>query len=175
MPGARDQLTQRMPQGSVIKCHAVYPEPFWRAEGLTGQAGSDTGPAKVVFDNSPPGGTPGVLLAFLEGRYARELGTWPATDRRAAVLGALTRLFGPRAGTPEAFHEQSWAEEPYTRGCYGAYLGPGVWTVPGPRPAPAGRPAALGGRRVRDRLERLHGRRRALGEDAAAAVLAAAA
>ena len=52
----------------------------------------------MIFDNSPPDGSPGVLLAFLEGGLARELGTWPAADRRAAVLGTLTRLFGPRAG-----------------------------------------------------------------------------
>ena len=41
MPGLRDQLTQRTAQGAVIKCHAVYGEPFWRADGLTGQAGTD--------------------------------------------------------------------------------------------------------------------------------------
>jgi len=128
LPGLRDQLTQRMPQGAVIKCHAVYPEPFWRADGLTGQAGSDAGPAKVIFDNSPPAGRPGVLLAFLEGAFARELGTWAPEDRRAAVLATLVRMFGRRAGAPEAYLEQAWAEEEYTRGCYGAYLPPGVWT-----------------------------------------------
>ncbi|HEX8104616.1 MAG TPA: flavin monoamine oxidase family protein [Solirubrobacteraceae bacterium] len=128
LPALRDQLTQRMPQGAVIKCHAVYDEPFWRADGLTGQGGSDTGPAKVVFDNSPPGGRPGVLLAFLEGALARELGTWAPEDRRAAVLATLTRMFGPRAGRPEAFFELAWAAEEHTRGCYGAFLAPGVWT-----------------------------------------------
>jgi len=30
LPSWRDQLTQRMPAGSVIKAFAVYPEPFWR-------------------------------------------------------------------------------------------------------------------------------------------------
>src|SRR5262249_37683813 len=40
LPPARDQLTQRLPMGSVIKCMAVYDEPFWRREGLTGQATS---------------------------------------------------------------------------------------------------------------------------------------
>ena len=128
LPGLRDQLTQRMPHGTVIKCHAVYDEPFWRADGLTGQAGSDTGPAKVIFDNSPPSGSPGVLLAFLEGRHARELGTWAPEDRRAAVLGTLQRLFGPRAASPARYVETAWAEEEYTRGCYGAYLAPGTWT-----------------------------------------------
>ena len=129
LPGLRDQLTQRTAQGAVIKCHAVYDEPFWRADGLTGQAGSDEGPAKVIFDNSPPDGSPGVLLAFLEGGLARQLGTWSPEDRRAAVLGTLTRLFGPRAARPAAFYEQKWADEEWTRGCYGCYLPPGGWTA----------------------------------------------
>ncbi|MEV0460709.1 flavin monoamine oxidase family protein, partial [Catellatospora methionotrophica] len=33
MPARRDQLTQRAPHGGIIKCHAVYAEPFWRADG----------------------------------------------------------------------------------------------------------------------------------------------
>jgi monoamine oxidase len=131
LPALRDQLTQRIPMGAVIKCHAVYDEPFWRRDGLTGQAGSDAGPAKVIFDNSPPDGSPGVLLAFLEGTHARELGTWPAESRRAAVLATLARLFGPRAADPEAFHEQVWAAEAWSRGGYGAFLPPGAWTACG--------------------------------------------
>ena len=39
--------------------------------------------------------------------------------RRAAVIGTLARLFGPRAATPGAFYEQKWAAEEWTRGCYG--------------------------------------------------------
>ena len=37
LPGYRDQLTQRFPMGSCIKCLAFYEEPFWRAEGLSRQ------------------------------------------------------------------------------------------------------------------------------------------
>src|SRR5690606_12596388 len=43
LPGRRDQMTQRMPQGTIVKCMAVYPEPFWRADGLSGQGLSDGG------------------------------------------------------------------------------------------------------------------------------------
>ena len=128
LPGHRDQLTQRMPQGSVIKCMALYDEPFWRADGLSGQAMSDVGPAKVVFDNSPPDGSPGVLLAFLEGERARVIGRLSPDARRDQILGGLSRLFGPRAGKPSGFIERSWAEEEWTRGCYGCYMPPGVWT-----------------------------------------------
>jgi monoamine oxidase len=128
LPGHRDQLTQRMPQGSVIKCMAIYDEPFWRAEGLSGTATSDTGPAKVVFDNSPPDGSPGVLLGFLEGERARVHGRLPATERRDHILAGLARLFGPKASKPANFIERSWAEEEWTRGCYGCYMPPGAWT-----------------------------------------------
>lgn len=125
---ARDQLTQKMPMGAVLKAHAVYDEPFWRGDGLTGQATSDTGAVRVTFDNSPAGDGPGVLLAFVEGANARELfGAGPA-ERRAIVLDDLVRYFGPRAADPVDFHDLNWADEEYSRGCYGAHLAPGVWS-----------------------------------------------
>ena len=71
-----------MPQGTVIKTMAIYERPFWREDGLSGQATSDAGPARVVFDNSPPDGSPGVLLGFLEGRLARQWGARDAGERR---------------------------------------------------------------------------------------------
>jgi monoamine oxidase len=140
MPSARDQLTQRVPAGSVIKCHAVYDAPFWRADGLTGQAAGDRGPVKIVFDNSPPSGSPGVLLAFLEGAAARRLGRAGPDERRRAVIGSLVDFFGPRAGDPDEYVELDWSEEEWTRGCYGAHFPPGVWTQYGPAlRAPVGR------------------------------------
>ena len=152
-----------MPQGTVIKCMAVYDEPFWRADGLSGQATSDAGPAKVIFDNSPPDGSPGVLLAFLEGARARQLGRAPGrTSAARRCSTGLARLFGPRAAKPERFVERAWAEEEWTRGCYGAYLPPGAWTGYGPRAARADRPLHWAGAETADRLERLHGRRRAV-------------
>jgi monoamine oxidase len=127
LPATRDQLTQRMPMGSVIKCMAVYEEPFWREDGLSGQAASLPGPAQAVFDNTPPNGSPG-LIAFLEGRDARELGTRPEAERREAVLRTLQRLFGRRAAHPALYVEKDWSTEPYSRGCYAGVLGPGAWT-----------------------------------------------
>jgi monoamine oxidase len=128
LPARRDQLTQRMPQGTVIKTMAIYEQPFWREQGLSGQATSDVGPARVVFDNSPPEGSPGVLLGFLEGRLARQWGARPAAERREAVLAGHARLFGDRAARPQGFVERVWADEEWTRGCYGCLMTPGGWT-----------------------------------------------
>ena len=128
LPAQRDQLTQRVPQGSVIKYEAVYPKPFWRAEGLSAYANSDRSPVGLTYDNSPPSGTPGVLLGFVTGQDARRLGTLGGGARRKAVLGSFTRLFGPQAAHPDMLIEHNWSEEPWTRGCYEGYLPPGVWT-----------------------------------------------
>jgi monoamine oxidase len=128
LPGYRDQLTQRMPLGTVAKCMAVYDEPFWRDEGLSGQAASDVGPVRVMYDNSPPDGSPGVLLGFLEGRHVRELGRLRPDERRTAVVDCLARVFGPRAASPDDYVERLWAEEEWTRGCYGCHMPTGAWT-----------------------------------------------
>ncbi len=128
LPGFRDQLLQRLPAGSVIKCNVVYDTPFWREDGLTGQATRDRGPVKITFDNSPPSGTPGILLAFLEGEEARKLSRVPGDQRRAAVLSSLVDLFGARARTAVDYVELDWSAEEWTRGCYGAHFPTGAWT-----------------------------------------------
>ena len=133
MPALRDQLTQRIPQGAVIKCMAIYDRPFWRERGLTGQATSIDGPVKLTFDNSPPDGAPGVLLGFLEGTHARQLGAWDPARRRAAVVDCFARLFGREAANPVDYVDKSWADEEWTRGCYGCYMPPGAWTAYGPQ------------------------------------------
>lgn len=132
LPADRDQLTQRLPHGATTKCVAVYSEPFWRSDGLSGQAFSDTGAALFTYDVSPPEGGAGMLVAFLQGRQALRLARVAADERRAAVLDSLTRFFGPRAASPELFVERDWQAEPWTRGCFGGHAPPGVLTQYGP-------------------------------------------
>jgi monoamine oxidase len=132
LPAMRDQLTQRMPMGSVIKCMAVYEEPFWREEGLTGQMTDVAGPAQLTFDNSPRSGRPGVMLAFVEGEHARALSQCSPEERRRQVVACLVRCFGPEAKDPKEFLELDWSAQRWTGGCYGAHLPPGVLTAYGP-------------------------------------------
>ncbi len=118
LPAHRDQLTQRVPMGTVMKVQCLYETPFWRDEGLSGQVASDSGIARVTFDNSPESGRPGVLLGFVEGDEGRVWGRRSVDERRAAVLECLVRYFGDKAAAPLEYVEQKWAEEEYTRGCY---------------------------------------------------------
>jgi monoamine oxidase len=117
--------------GTIIKVQCLYPDPFWRAAGLTGQATSDSGAVRITFDNSPEQGTPGVLLGFIDGEQGRIWGRQSRENRRAAVLDRLVRYFGKEAGNPIEYMEQCWAEEEYIRGGYAGYMPPGVWTAYG--------------------------------------------
>jgi monoamine oxidase len=132
LPSWRDQLTQRLPAGSVIKLYCIYDEPFWRADGLTGQAASDTGPVKVTFDNSPPSGRPGVLMGFMEADDGRRWARCTPAERREAAVECFARYFGDRARHPIEYLERDWMAEEFSRGCYGAHFTPGVWTSYGP-------------------------------------------
>ena len=53
--------------GATIKVNAIYAKPFWRGRGLSGYALGDRGPIRLAYDNSPPSGSPGVLVSFFEG------------------------------------------------------------------------------------------------------------
>ena len=128
LPALRDQLTQNMPMGYVIKCMVMFPEPFWRAEGLTGLAVDLAEPVGITFDNSPPDHGNGVLLCFIEGRHGRVLGQLPGEERKRVVIATLERFFGPRAADPIDYVDQDWAAEEWTRGCYGAHFTTGAWT-----------------------------------------------
>jgi len=46
LPALRDQLTQRMPMGCVIKVIIVYKTAWWREHGLSGEVLSDQQPSK---------------------------------------------------------------------------------------------------------------------------------
>ncbi len=132
LPAVRDGLSQRMAQGSVVKCMAVYERPFWRDRGLSGAVTSVTGPVSVGFDNSPPEGSPGVLLGFLEGRAAREAADLPQTERRRMVAECLARFFGPEAANPIGYVDRAWGADEWSRGCYGGFMPTGAWTDYGP-------------------------------------------
>jgi monoamine oxidase len=126
LPAERAQLLQRFPQGNAIKCEAIYDKPFWRDKGLAGQITSDAEPVRVTFDNSPPDGSPGVMLGFIEGAFARKWAKRSRAERKAAVLKNFQTYFGDEALKPKAYVEKDWSSEMWTRGCYVGFTPPGV-------------------------------------------------
>jgi monoamine oxidase len=128
LPHYRAQLHQRFCPGSTIKVSCIYERPFWREKGLSGRMLTNDGPLTVTFDNSIPGEAPGVIVGFIEGDQARKFSRWDPATRRRSVLDSLARSLGDEATTPVEYVETNWADEEWTRGCYGSNFGPGGWT-----------------------------------------------
>jgi monoamine oxidase len=126
LPAERDQLTQRVPMGTLIKAAAVYDRAFWRDEGLSGAAVSLNGPVNATFDDSPPSGTPGVIFGFIGGDEARAHKRRSEAERREAVLRNYTDFFGQAAATPIDYFESDWSDEEWTRGGPVGVPGPGT-------------------------------------------------
>lgn len=125
LPVRRQHLLQRMPMGNLMKCDAVYEEPFWRAKGLSGSGLNGQGAVRVAFDNCPADGSPGVLLAFVGGSTWREYGLMTRAQRRQAVLEGFAEMFGEEALHPIEYTEHDWSNERWT------YGGPVGSAVPG--------------------------------------------
>jgi monoamine oxidase len=117
LPAAHLKLLKGTPPGRLIKWEAVYDRPFWRDDGLSGQAVSELGPANTTFDNTPPSGSPGILFGFVGGDQARRFAKMSRSARRDAVLGNFVTYYGDEARNPNASFEMNWAQEEWTRGC----------------------------------------------------------
>ena len=128
LPPAHDALRRRMQFGTLAKMHAVYPEPFWRKDGLSGMALKIDGTVKEMFDNTPPSGKPGLLMGFHGGHAWRQWQGRPASERKQAVLADFAQAFGPQARDPIDYFEQDWTREQWTRGCPVSALETGVTT-----------------------------------------------
>jgi monoamine oxidase len=132
LPVDRSFLHQRMPGGAVAKIAVIYDEPFWRADGLSGQSSAPGTPATLTIDACTDTGTPGIMCVITEGPSARQLSRLDDADRKAAVIGELVDRFGARAGSPVDYHEQNWTTERYSGGGMLSHAPTGVLTEFGP-------------------------------------------
>jgi monoamine oxidase len=91
---------------------AVYDAPFWREQGLSGNARSSVGPMGEIHDVSMPGGH-AALFGFLgvPARMRRQLAD---EVLRTHCRAQLARLFGMRALAPVGEALKDWASDPLT-------------------------------------------------------------
>ena len=132
LPASRAQLMQRYPMGSIAKFVGVYETPFWRADGLTGQAVADSGAIDATFDNSPPDGSRGILMGFINQTNIRKLDAASADQIKAAGLDSFTKLYGDKAANPVLTAFQRWDNEVWSGGGPVGIAPPGVLTEYGP-------------------------------------------
>ncbi|MFJ3175973.1 flavin monoamine oxidase family protein [Streptomyces roseus] len=113
LPEQAAGLVRTWRMGVLSKAFVAYEKPFWRAEGCSGEAVTDTGTVFITFDVSPGPGGPGVLMAFCDPRVFDGFG--PET-RRDLVVQQLVDLYGPQARTPIDYLDHCWGSESFAPG-----------------------------------------------------------
>lgn len=132
LPMDRAFLNQRMPGGAVIKTSIIYDEPFWRADGLSGQSAAPHTPVTLTIDACTDTADPGIMCVITEGVAARKLTRLDEEERKAAVIGELVDRFGKKATQHVEYHEQNWTVEKYSGGGMISHTPTGVLTEYGP-------------------------------------------
>ena len=124
------RLTQRIAFDPVLSEHCVsrlysvptwmaahakyvarYSHPFWREQGLSGDAFSSTGPLGEIHDAS--NGETSALFGFFA-ISALQRGRFGDAELRNHCREQLNRLFGDEAGNPLEDWIQDWATEQFT-------------------------------------------------------------
>lgn len=126
LPDDRVALYRSAEAGPESKTLIVYDEPFWRADGFSGQTSGPGSASEVTIDASPSAGSPGIIASFTFGPVATRFDALDPEDRKHAVLVELTRRLGPRAASPREYVETPWFHEEWTRGCSMAHWPIGV-------------------------------------------------
>ena len=120
LPRRQHQMHQHQSLGFVIKVHAVYETPFWRADGLSGTGFSASSLVQEVYDNTNHGDARGTLVGFISDEKADYAFTLSPEQRRKEVTASLAEFLGDAAAEPVVYYESDWGTEEWTRGAYAA-------------------------------------------------------
>ncbi|MBG6179396.1 putrescine oxidase [Arthrobacter sp. CAN_A1] len=118
LPRRQHQMHQHQSLGLVIKVHAVYTTPFWRADGLSGTGFSASSIVQEVYDNTNHEDPRGTLVGFISDEKADAMFALDPAARQQAILESIAGFLGPQALTPEVYYESDWGSEEWTRGAY---------------------------------------------------------
>ena len=139
LPERAEGLTKTWRMGVLSKAFVAYEEPFWRVNGLSGEAVTDTGTVFITFDVSPDDSGPGVLMAFCDPRV---FDGFSPEIRRGRVIEQLVNLYGAQARTPIDYLDHCWGSERFAPG--------------GPNPAVAPYATVTYGRALTEAHGRVH-------------------
>ena len=93
------------------KAIAVYDQPFWREDGLSGDASSRHGPMVEIHDASPATGGPYGLFGFIG---VPPGGRGDVEALRHHCVAQLVRMFGAQAAQPDHLLLKDWAIDRFT-------------------------------------------------------------
>jgi monoamine oxidase len=122
---ARLESLHRQRHARAGKYALAYGASFWRARGQNGLAESEN-----LFGSTWPQGE-GLLSVLVPPERLLHHVSAPEPVRRAELVAALERIFGPDAGDPASVLTRDWGLDPFTQG-YVTQWAPGDVMAVGP-------------------------------------------
>lgn len=113
-PALSDQREKELQSVSTwmaghAKAILVYPKPFWREAGLSGDVISQRGPLSEIHDASPQSGEHFALFGFFATppKYRSD----DHGELASQIISQLVRLFGTDAESPSSVQIKDWARD----------------------------------------------------------------
>ncbi|MGM3389193.1 FAD-dependent oxidoreductase [Stutzerimonas stutzeri] len=125
LPDQHYGLARSWRLGALSKAFVAYSRPFWRDEGLSGEAMSDDDTVFLTFDVSPAADGPGVLMVLCD---ARGFDGFSEAERRRRVVNHLVHLYGELAAQVIDYTDFSWGNDEFAPGGPNPALAPKAWT-----------------------------------------------
>ncbi len=100
--------TWMAPHAKVV---AIYENPFWREQGLSGRIASRTGPIAECHDHCSPHGEIAALWGFIGWPY--DMRVKMGEELKSQVRLQLKHCFGSDKPDPLAIHIEEWSQDPF--------------------------------------------------------------
>ncbi|MEA5465871.1 flavin monoamine oxidase family protein [Leptothoe sp. PORK10 BA2] len=134
-PALTTELQQAIAElnyGSHVKVISQFSHRFWQHQQAHPPIVTDLPMGFVSEPTAHQTGKPGILTAYVSGKYGRQLGAMAEQPRIQNVLSQLSEIYPdsyPHSDTsPISATSIVWAQDPWVRGSYSAY-GPGQLTT----------------------------------------------
>jgi monoamine oxidase len=128
LPREKQLLINSMEMGTVIKVHAVYASPFWRARRFNGSSTCLDEVVELSVDNSISGSERGIITSLIHAGRAKRLLKLSDQERKEVLINAYANLFGEQARQPILYHDYSFTNNPWIGGAYSGYFKKGIFS-----------------------------------------------
>ena len=105
LPADHALLVHQVPAGTEVKMVALYDEPFWRRDGMSGATVATDDQIEVTLDTGQPNHAQGVVAGYSAGPRARALAALGEAERREVFVGMLSAGSGRGRRT----HSRCWS------------------------------------------------------------------
>ncbi|KAI9346750.1 hypothetical protein DFJ73DRAFT_837398 [Zopfochytrium polystomum] len=124
-------LSQKLAaMGFYSKAICIYDKPFWREQGISGEAISCCGPISLTYDTSDHDESYGSITCFLTSTEGEFWSNLSERDRKQVVLDHLQLLLkDERFSQPREYIEHDWTKEEFTGGCPIGFMAPGTLSL----------------------------------------------